>query len=332
MTLLSLSQPWQDPLRSLLFDASPPRFHEDLRQVIAALKRKSFPYAFELTQRLLRDDQVLASSLYCAGLSALGIMERVIAERYFTRVLFSPHLNRYAAQHIMELLYAGRRFPEMIALGETRIRMGGSSEDYFMLGIARRASGQAKWARRELTTAVEFSAPDHPNYFVFNLALAQSEFSAGLPDRALMRLDQIKSQGKRDVRKWLLSAQCYARIDEKGQALKHLKRALRLSPQYPDAHALMGDLLADNNPKRALKSYRYALEAHVYSPQLLLKIVRTAERLGRLKEAISALEHYLSIEGIDHQVGPELLQSLKISEVKRQERQSWLERLYENWR
>ena len=58
-----------------------------------------------------------------------------------------------------------------------------------------------------------------------------------------------------------------------GAAVKRLKHTLRMFPDFPQAHEELGNaLLAQNNPDKAIESFRTAIELNPENPSALIKL------------------------------------------------------------
>ena len=66
-----------------------------------------------------------------------------------------------------------------------------------------------------------------------------------------------------------------------GSAVKRLKHALRMFPDFPQAHEELGNaLLAQNKPEKAIDSFRKAIELNPENPNALIKLGKIYSALG----------------------------------------------------
>lgn len=330
--LLSIPPPWLDPLKTKLLTGLNLERSTSIKRQIKALNRDNFSLAFTLAQSHLNTYSRLDASIYCAALAALGLGERKLAESLFTRALYVSNVKVCAAQQLMNMIYTERRFTHLLSFTQWRISQGGETEDYFMLGIAKRALGDFAGAKRELEVALDFISEENPNLVIMTLTLAQTEMKCDLYQSALPRLHKLVIDQPYDPRGRSLRARCYEKIGEIDQALTDAQFALKLDPKNPKIHELMGDLLSSTNPKKACRHYQLALLHQSPSPLIYIRIADLAEQLGNFQEGISAIEAYLQEGQIDQTMARSRLKHLRKREEKRISNLAWYQKVYERWR
>ena len=88
-----------------------------------------------------------------------------------------------------------------------------------------------------------------------------------------------------------------------GSAVKRLKHALRMFPDFPQAHEELGNaLLAQNKPEKAIDSFRKAIELNPENPNALIKLGKIYSALGRKEEAEESYKSALALDPIQEQL------------------------------
>ena len=74
-------------------------------------------------------------------------------------------------------------------------------------------------------------------------------------------------------------------------------------PDFPQAHEELGNaLLAQNNPDKAIESFRKAIELNPENPSSLIKLGKIYSALGRKEEAEESYKAALALDPIQEQL------------------------------
>jgi tetratricopeptide (TPR) repeat protein len=247
-----------------------------------------------------------------------------------------PHLERALELGVPEpskvqlelgslLLEANRAAEAVEQLSRAAALMPNSSDVYYKLGVAQRATGDAEGARESLTRFQEFKAREeererldlqvgtalneaqslasadrlgealaaidellagHPEEARGHTLRAKILYSMGQPDSALAAVSRARQLDPAQIEPNFLEGMFLLQMNRPAEARAALLRAVSLDPSLGEGHALLGGAAAKlNDPEEAVTHFAQALELGADSPSLRLGYAAALESLGRLEES-----------------------------------------------
>ena len=115
---------------------------------------------------------------------------------------------------------------------------------------------------------------------------------------------------------------CVAMIRQgrSGAAVKRLKHALRMFPDFPQAHEELGNaFLGQNKPEKAIESFQKAIELDPNNASARIKLGKIFSALGRRQEADEAYKEALKLDPMQEKLASaaQLLRQNKVEEAER---------------
>lgn len=163
--------------------------------------------------------------------ASLGDPEK--AEPFFQQAIVLDEEAGTAYYGLANLYYNQERYEEASKLYETAIRKGIEEADaYFMLGKSLERSDQAKLALPYLQRAAELAPEDLEVRLSYGILLANLELYTEAGEQFRYVLEQEEENADAHYNLGFLYA---VSTEQKEEALKHLKQAFTINPEYEQA-------------------------------------------------------------------------------------------------
>ncbi len=200
---------------------------------IQALQNKEYEQAIEAFLKAIDENPEEAVGYINIGNVFASIGEVEKAERFFQKAITLDGEAGTALYGLANLYYNEERYEEAAKLYEQAIRKGVEEADaYFMLGKSLERSEQVKLALPYLQRAAELAPTDLEIRLSYGISLANQEIfdQAGEAFRYVVENDAENADAH-----YNLGFLYAVSTDRKEDALKHLKEAFTLNPEYEQA-------------------------------------------------------------------------------------------------
>ncbi len=179
--------------------------------------------------------------------------------------LLSEILDRYPQN--LELMLAlaqikqrAGHFDEAITVYEqAQLLHGDLPEIVSACGYSYLAKGQWSQAARKFEKLLNhYKNEDKARYFATLRSIAVCSFNSGNYGRAMDCYDELSVEHRNDPVIWLSMAQCALGADQADKAIYYARKALKLQPHFPRAHAVLGSsYYLKGDYEKSLDSYRH---------------------------------------------------------------------------
>lgn len=202
-------------------------------QGIEALQNKQYEQAIEAFLKAIDEHPEEAVGYINIGnvFGSIGEVEK--AERFFQKAITLDEEAGTALYGLANLYYNEERYKEAAKLYEQAVRKGVEEADaYFMLGKSLERSEEARLALPYFQRAAELAPRDLEIRLSYGIALANQEIfdKAGEAFRYVVEHDADNADAH-----YNLGFLYAVSTDRKEDALKHLKKAFTLNPEYEQA-------------------------------------------------------------------------------------------------
>ncbi len=184
--------------------------------------------------------------------------------------------------------------PKPVAVAEKeRLRIPSKNleeaERYYLFGLTKERAGEVFLAINAYRRALELN----PSHLQARINLGALLIERRQYRSAIEVLQKALEKGDNPKVLFNLALACYGagRLKE---SIEYLRRTLALNPNHSRAYLLLGDIAEKTgNREAALENYRKAFEVDSGSPEVLYKLARELDLLGRTEEAIRYYTEFL---------------------------------------
>jgi tetratricopeptide (TPR) repeat protein len=164
---------------------------------------------------------------------------------------------------------------------------------YYSLATVLKDQGKLGPAREALLRALELNPGSGDVRLELGIVCARE----GKWENALREFDAVRSALPEDPRVLLYRGEVLRKLNRRGESLESLREAIRLAPDYWEAHYRLGEELAQaGDAPGAITEFKAALRSHPDYAKTHLSLGAALARTGRLQEAVAEFDEALRLD------------------------------------